>query len=48
VAGHVLLFPAERVRPLPADSADVMAFLVSGGVTRVGATPPVSRRAEKT
>jgi uncharacterized membrane protein len=48
VAGHVLLFPAERVRPLPAESADVMAFLVSGGVTRVGATPPVSRRAEKT
>jgi uncharacterized membrane protein len=36
VAGHVLLFPAERVEPLAADSADVMAFLVSGGVTRVG------------
>jgi uncharacterized membrane protein len=47
VAGHVLLFPAERVRPLPADSADVMAFLVSGGVTRVSATPAVSRVAEK-
>ena len=38
VAGHVLLFPVERVRPLPADSADVMAFLVSGGVTRVNAS----------
>lgn len=38
VAGHVLLFPADRVRPVAADSADVMAFLVSGGVTRVG--PP--------
>lgn len=37
VAGHVVLFPAERVRPIPAESADVMAFLVSGGVTRVGA-----------
>ena len=37
VAGHVLLFPAHRVRPLAADSADVMAFLVSGGVTRVAA-----------
>lgn len=37
VAGHVLLFPADRVEPLPADSADVMAFLVSGGVTRVAA-----------
>lgn len=37
VAGHVVLFPAERVRAVAADSADVMAFLVSGGVTRVGA-----------
>jgi uncharacterized membrane protein len=46
VAGHVLLFPAERVRPLPADSADVMAFLVSGGVTRVNATPAFARRAQ--
>jgi hypothetical protein len=35
----VLVFPADRVRPLAADSADVMAFLVSGGVTRVGARP---------
>ena len=41
VAGHVLLFPADRVRALPADSADVMAFLVSGGVTRVNATPAI-------
>lgn len=38
VAGHVLLYPAERVTALPADSADVMAFIVSGGVTRVAAT----------
>ena len=48
VAGHVLLFPAERVRPLPADSADVMAFLVSGGVTRLAASahaPAVARAA---
>ena len=37
VAGHVVLFPADHVRPLAADSADVMAFLVSGGVTRVAA-----------
>jgi uncharacterized membrane protein len=35
VAGHVLVFPAERVEPLAADSAEVMAFIVSGGVTRV-------------
>lgn len=38
VAGHVVLFPAARVEPLAAESADVMAFLVSGGVTRVAAT----------
>jgi hypothetical protein len=43
----VLIFPAERVRPLAADSADVMAFLVSGGVTRVGATPPRPAAAER-
>ena len=45
VAGHVMLFPAARVQPVPADSADVMAFLVSGGVTRVTAharvVPPI-------
>ena len=40
VAGHVLIFPAERVEPLDAESADVMAFLVSGGVTRVAASTP--------
>jgi uncharacterized membrane protein len=37
VAGHMLLFPADRVEPLRADSAEVMAFIVSGGVTRVAA-----------
>ena len=46
VAGHVMIFPADRVQPLPADSADVMAFLVSGGVTRLSATtPPIAARA---
>jgi uncharacterized membrane protein len=42
VAGHVMLFPADSVRPLAADSAEVMAFIVSGGVTRVAGTarPP--------
>ena len=39
VAGHVMVFPAGRVEPLAADSADVMAFIVSGGVTRVATTP---------
>jgi len=35
VAGHVLVFPADAVEPLAASSADVMAFVVSGGVTTV-------------
>jgi len=32
-AGNLLLVPAERVTPLSVDSAAVMAFIVSGGVT---------------
>lgn len=32
-AGNLLLIPAERVTPLSLDSAAVMAFIVSGGVT---------------
>jgi uncharacterized membrane protein len=32
-AGHVLVFPKMQVRPLEAESADVMAFIVSGGVS---------------
>jgi uncharacterized membrane protein len=32
-AGSLLVVPADRVSPLPMDSADVMAFVVSGGVT---------------
>jgi uncharacterized membrane protein len=34
-AGNLLLVPAERVTPLSLDSAAVMAFIVSGGVTGV-------------
>jgi uncharacterized membrane protein len=33
IAGNVLLLPRERLRPLDADSALVLSFLVSGGVT---------------
>lgn len=33
VAGSLLIFPASAVQRLDADSADVMAFIVSGGVT---------------
>ena len=32
-AGNLLLVPAERVTALTVDSAAVMAFIVSGGVT---------------
>lgn len=32
-AGQLLIFPTAAVQPLAADSADVMAFIVSGGVT---------------
>lgn len=32
-AGHLLIFPKEQIRPLEVDSADVMAFIVSGGVS---------------
>jgi uncharacterized membrane protein len=38
-AGSLLIFPTSAVTPLDAESADVMAFIVSGGVT----PPPVSR-----
>ncbi len=31
-AGHLLIFPKEQIRPLEVESADVMAFIVSGGV----------------
>ena len=32
-AGSLLIFPTSDVEPLDADSAEVMAFIVSGGVT---------------
>ena len=32
-AGHLLVFPIEQVRPLEAESKEVMAFIVSGGVS---------------
>lgn len=31
-AGQLLIFPAQRVRPLPVESSKAMAFIVSGGV----------------
>ncbi len=32
-AGNLMLYPAEQVKPIDADSSDVMTFLVSGGVS---------------
>ncbi|HEX4468517.1 MAG TPA: DUF502 domain-containing protein [Gemmatimonadaceae bacterium] len=34
-AGQLLVVPATQVTPLPAESADVMAFIISGGVTQI-------------
>lgn len=34
-AGNLLVVPTASVRPIPAESADVMAFIVSGGVTTI-------------
>lgn len=33
-AGQLMVVPASRVTPLDADSAEVMAFIVSGGVSK--------------
>lgn len=35
-AGNLILVPRHRITPVSADSADVMAFIVSGGVSRAG------------
>ena len=35
-AGQLLIFPCAQVRLLPASSTDIMAFIVSGGVTSSG------------
>lgn len=34
-AGHIIVVPADRVRRIDADAAQVMAFIISGGVTDV-------------
>jgi uncharacterized membrane protein len=35
VAGHVIVVPASRVQRIDADAPEVMAYIVSGGVTTV-------------
>ncbi|MGQ0649879.1 MAG: DUF502 domain-containing protein [Gemmatimonadaceae bacterium] len=39
-SGQMYVFPREAVRPLGASSSDVMAFVVSGGVTEVPKAQP--------
>ena len=43
-AGQLLLFPRASVRALDARSADVLAFIVSGGVSGMGELPVASRQ----
>jgi uncharacterized membrane protein len=43
-AGNLVVFPSSQLEPLDAASADVMAFIVSGGVTGV----PVNRELHRT
>jgi uncharacterized membrane protein len=37
LAGHILVVPSSRVRRIDAEAAEVMAFIISGGVTQVEA-----------
>ena len=39
LAGHILVVPADRVQRIEADAAEVMAFIISGGVTHVVRRP---------
>ena len=41
-AGNLIVVPKHRVRPLDAEGAEFMAFIVSGGVTEMGAGKTVS------
>lgn len=43
-AGAMLVFPEAQVQPIDADSADVMAFILSGGVTNLPTRPVMPRQ----
>jgi len=43
LAGHIIVVPADRVQRIDAEAAEVMAFIISGGVTTV-ATRDDARR----
>ena len=35
LAGHILVVPSSHVQRIDADAVEVMAFIISGGVTQV-------------
>jgi len=39
LAGHILVVPSNHVQRIDADAAEVMAFIISGGVTQVEQKP---------
>lgn len=41
-SGNVFLVPADKVKPLDANASDVMKFIVTGGVTELGALKDVT------
>jgi len=41
-AGFLLIVPQQQIQPLTADSSDVMAFIVSGGVSGASKTKPLA------
>jgi uncharacterized membrane protein len=43
-AGQLLIYPSDAVKPVRAETADVLAFIVSGGVT---ALPAADRAAPR-
>jgi uncharacterized membrane protein len=51
-AGNVLIIPSDCVDPIDASSADIMTFIVSGGVSGLGigakgeSIPPTSKRSQ--
>jgi uncharacterized membrane protein len=48
VAGQLWVVPADAVMPLDADSSEVMAFIVSGGVTALPGTSRIAHAAPAT
>lgn len=42
LTGAVRVYPRANVRPLTVDSAELMAFVVSGGVTKIARNEPTS------